>query len=79
MLPVAMAAAMAMQMIDKKRKQEEARNQAQASVWDQHAKSMGAPRSGYQGAMMRNHIDDIEGEDYLKDLLPLLQQQSGSK
>ena len=75
MLPIAMAAAMAMQMIDKKNKQEQARNQAQAGVWQQHAQQMGAPTGGYQGVNRRREIDDIEGDDYLKDLLPLLQKQ----
>lgn len=69
MLPIALAAALAMQKIDEKNKKEKARNQAQADVWNQQAADMGAPSYMGQAVERRNKIDDIEGEDYLSELM----------
>ena len=74
-LPVAMMAALAMQALDRKRKQDEMRNQAAAEPYRQFAGQMGAPTFEVDAVRRRSRIDEEDGESYLDDLLPLLQQQ----
>jgi len=68
-LPVAAVVA---QYLDQQRQQNDAREKARQGVQQNYAASLGYPMAGVQAAEAKNAIGDIEGQDYLTQLLPLL-------
>lgn len=68
-LPIAAVVA---QYLDKQRQQNEARQGARQQLQQNYAASLGYPVAGVQAAKAKNEIDDIEGQNYLAQLLPLL-------
>lgn len=82
MLPIAMIAALAMQKIDEKNKQQKASNQAAAGIMSQRANDLGAQDYVGDAISKRAKIDEMEGEDYLGELMKYqeyLQKSGGSK